>query len=165
MRSSPAAPASARTGRRLAWLLWPTLIAYVALVAWRAHGELNANAEVVGLFRTWRPPQTLPIGQIFDPRTGALATEIDARFKTRGPRPQDDAISAWRSALAARGLQPVDARGPGDGEPRVVFMPSGPWLIVQRAHNGFVTFDPQRGMMLLHEGVIAPQTPALVVRP
>ncbi|MGK0360516.1 MAG: hypothetical protein ACI9U2_002829, partial [Bradymonadia bacterium] len=130
-------------------------------VVWRAYGELNADDTVQGLFRAWQPPQTLPVGQLFDARVGDLAAEIDTRFATAGPRPTDDGITAWRSALQARGFRPIAATGPGDGDARLVFMPSGPWLIISRVQGSFVTFDPRRGMILLHEGVVTPEIPAL----
>ena len=155
------APIPKRRGRALGWTLWPALMIYCALVVWRAYGELNAGDTVHGLFRTWHPPQTLAVGQLFDARIGELHAEIDTRFTTQGPRPTDDSMPAWQAALRARGFRVTQATGPGEGDSRIVFMPNGPWLIVSRAHARFVTFDPQRGMILMHEGVIAPETPAL----
>ena len=159
------APADARqpprSGRRLALLLWPALLLYFGAVIWRAHGELTAEYTVRGLFRDYARPRSLPIGTLFDPRQGDLAAEIDARYGSAGPPVTEDGIAAWQAALRARGFEASATTGVGEGEPRLVFMPAGPWLIVNRSNGRFVTFDPQRGMISLHEGVVAPDTPAL----
>lgn len=150
------------TGRRLARLLWPALAIYAGLVTWRAHAELTEDYAVRGLFRTYLPPQTLPIGWLFDARQGSIAAEIDARFGTTGPTPTDDAPATWRGALTARGFAVRDATGFGAGDSRLIFVDGGPWLITGRAKQRPIAFDPRRGMLLVEEGAIPPEVPALV---
>lgn len=152
------------SGRRLARLLWPALALYAALVSWRAHGELTQDDVVRGLFRTYLPPQRLAIGWLFDARPGDLAAEIDARLGTRGPPPADQTPAAWRAALEARGFTVEASSGHGAGEPRLVFVEGGPWLITGRAEQRPIAFDPRRGMLLVEEGAIPPEAFAWILR-
>lgn len=100
--------------RRLAWLLWPLVILWAALVITRAAAELTAAEPVTGLTRTWDPPYDASAGHVIDPRPmPRLLDEIRARYAPAHPPidtpdPAVDApASAWTSALTALGLTPT----------------------------------------------------------
>jgi hypothetical protein len=60
---------------------------------------------------------------------------------------------------------PDRVTGAGDGAPRLLFIEGGPWLVTGQAERRPIAFDPRRGMLLLQDGFVDPQTPALALHP
>ena len=81
-------PSRGPTGRRVAWALWPALLVWFGYVGWRAHAELNDDAPVHGLFRTYHPPHPSPVGWVLDPRhERSLVAQLRARYQPDQPPP------------------------------------------------------------------------------
>lgn len=126
MTDEPGVPSPA-TGRRLALALWPALAVWFAFVGWRAYGELNDDAPVRGLFRTYHPPQSSAVGWVVDPRPDqALVAEIHARYRPSAPPPSatgaapadaEAARTHWIAALDALELRHTPWTGGPDGAP------------------------------------------------
>jgi hypothetical protein len=127
----------------------------------RAQRELTADLVVRGPEREWRSPSAVADGWILDPRPGRLAAELRDRFRPGAAPPATDEP---RAALAALGVGFADGRGVGEGrEPRVLLAPAGPLLLVGLYGRDPVVFDPARGIVRLHAGVLAEDVPALVL--
>lgn len=156
-------PAPPPTGRRLARLLWPAMIAWAALVAVRAAAELAQDDVVPGLTRTWHPPYRAPLGDVIDPRpVPALLAEIRDRYAphvtTEAP-PDPTEPAAWPAALAALGLraEPFIADRWTGAPPRLRVPPKGPPLLL----IGLLGVDPIAvvpglGVVRVPEGALPP---------
>ncbi len=150
--------AHGQTGRRLAALLTPALLAWAAGRAWLGHAELRSHAPVRGLFRAYLPPHVEIGGDealsltVIDPRPGDLLTEIRDRYRPGAPLPDPpraDTPEAWASALVALGLPAKPTTEPWNGaDPRLYLGPAGPWLLTGVFGRQPVFFDPARGVVL-----------------
>lgn len=152
-------------------LVWLPMLLYVAWVVHRAHTELHDAYVIEGLFRTYQPPSELPQGALIDARPGALLAEIQARYQSERPpgnpstlKPflaSDGASFAdWQARLSALGISTRPATGPGP-TPRLLFVEAGPWLQTGFFQGQPTVFDPAQGVLLLAEGALAPEVPAL----
>lgn len=160
---------SAPTGRRLARALWPVMIAWMALVAWRAHAELTADYVVEGLFRSYRSPHPVVFGgteaAVVDPRPEAtLRAELIRRYAPEsgldpaGPDPVDEA--GWRALLAALGLdaKPHTADVWPGAPPRLRLGEAGPHLLIGLFGVDPVAVVPGVGVVRIPEGALPPAT-------
>jgi hypothetical protein len=144
-----------------AWLLWPVLVVWAGFVFVRAQRELTADLVVRGPERAWHSPSEVDDGWLLDPRPGRLAVELRDRFRPAAEAPASDDP---RAALTALGLAFAESRGVGDGlRPRVLLPASGALLLVGFYGRDPVVFDPARGVVRLHRGVIGEDVPALTL--
>ncbi len=151
------------TGRRLAWILAPLLLAFAGARAWAGYHELRRQYVVEGLFRTYQPPYPDGDAWVIDPRPGDLWTEVHDRYRPGVPLPPPPASAtpeAWTLALTVLDLPAHPAPDTWSGaEPRVWFGPGGPWLLTGVFGRQPVFFDPARGVVMAAERL--PDAPAI----
>ena len=150
------------TGRRLAWVLWPAMALWAAVVVGRAARELAEVDVVVGLRRTWQAPVQAAEGFVLDPRpVPSLLVEIAARYApAAGPGlSTDPPADGWISALAAIGLpaEPFTADRWTGAPPRLRVTADGtPHLLIGLLGLDPIAVWPGRGVLRIDEGALPP---------
>lgn len=152
--------------RRLARWLWPSLALYASGLIAHAYQEVTAQYDVAGLSARMRPPYEIALGRVIDARPHPLMAELRRRYRPLAPSPAADPPGSephgWSEALGQLGIPAVAAHGPGSGlRPRLVFVDEQVWLVVTWFGRRPVLFDPTRGVILAHRGVVGSHVPAL----
>ena len=86
-------------------LLWCIMLCWSSYVLWRAHGELNDQSTVAGLFRNYAPPYIEDGAWVVDPKTTSVFHELKARYgiSSLGRDALTWTPHMWCQALNAKG--------------------------------------------------------------